>query len=108
MSVFVTGSTMIACPPPIEDRNTPGHFSNPKGIALDSDGHIYIVDAHFEAVQIFNKEGQLLLVFGNEGRGPGEFWLPAGLHIDDQDRIWIADSYNRRVQVFQYLKEAQP
>jgi DNA-binding beta-propeller fold protein YncE len=70
--------------------------------------HVYVIDAHFEAVQIFDSEGTLMLDFGSEGRGPGEFWLPAGIFIDTHNRIWIADSYNRRVQVFDYLPEAKP
>jgi DNA-binding beta-propeller fold protein YncE len=84
----------------------PGYFGQPKGIACDGDDHLYVVDAHFESVQIFNDAGELLLDFGNEGRGPGEFWLPAGIFIDPRNRVWVADAYNRRVQVFDYLPEA--
>jgi hypothetical protein len=69
---------------------------------------VYVIDAHFECVQIFDPQGRLLLTFGEEGHGPGQFWLPTGIHIDDDDRIWIADSYNRRVQVFDYRPEVQP
>ncbi len=81
-----------------------GDLSLPKGVAVDSDGHIYVVDAHFENVQIFNDQGQLLLAWGKEGGGVGEFILPAGIAIDNLDRIWIADAGNRRIQVFQYIK----
>lgn len=81
-----------------------GDLSLPKGVAVDSDGHIYVVDAHFENVQIFNDQGQLLLAWGEEGRNVGEFILPAGIAIDSLDRIWIADAGNRRIQVFQYMK----
>ncbi|MBL8761156.1 MAG: 6-bladed beta-propeller, partial [Phycisphaerae bacterium] len=84
----------------------PGYFAQPKGVAIDPDGHVYVVDAQFEAVQVFSPEGRLLMTMGREGRGPGEFWLPAGIHIDAKGRVWIADSYNQRVQVFQYLGES--
>ncbi len=83
-----------------------GDFSLPKGVAMDSDGHIYVVDAQFENIQMFNDDGQLLMAFGEEGRKPGQFWLPAGLYIDLEDRIWVADSGNRRIQVFEYKKAA--
>jgi len=83
-----------------------GDFSLPKGVAVDSEGHLYVVDAQFENVQVFNAKGQVLMAFGSEGRGLGEFWLPAGLAIDQQDRIWVADSGNRRVQVFEYMRAA--
>jgi len=81
-----------------------GDFALPKGVAFDSDGHLYVVDAHFENIQIFNREGQLLLAVGQEGAKPGEFSLPAGLAIDGKDRIWVADSGNGRMQVLAYLK----
>ena len=88
-----------------EAGDAPGQMAMPKGIATDSDGNVYVVDARFENVQIFDRAGSLLLVVGEEGRGPGQFWLPGGIFIDGNDRIWICDTYNRRVQVFQRLKE---
>lgn len=89
--------------------DAPGDLAMPKGVALDSDGHLYVVDARFENVQIFSPEGELLLYFGEEGTGPGAFWLPAGIFVDNDDRIWICDMYNRRVQVFDYIgQESRP
>lgn len=84
--------------------NGAGDFALPKGVAFDSEGHLYVVDAQFENVQIFDSAGRLLLAFGREGRDPGEFWLPSGIAIDQQNRIWIADGGNRRIQVFAYLR----
>ena len=83
----------------------PGYFTPAQGHRGRRDDHLYVVDAQFEAVQIFDADGELLLDFGQKGTGPGEFWLPAGIFIDPTNRIWIADSYNRRVQVFDYLPE---
>jgi DNA-binding beta-propeller fold protein YncE len=74
----------------------------PKGISLDSENHIYLVEGLSGTVQVFDREGQLLYFFGRRGRGLGEFQLPAGLFIDQNDRVYVVDSYNRRVQVFQY------
>jgi DNA-binding beta-propeller fold protein YncE len=82
-----------------------GDFSKPRGIAVDSDGHIYVADALFDTIQIFDKDGKLLLAFGNTGREKGKMILPAGLFIDEEDKIYVTDSYNNRVQIFQYLKE---
>jgi DNA-binding beta-propeller fold protein YncE len=74
----------------------------PKGISLDSENHIYLVEGLSGTVQVFDREGQLLYFFGRRGRGLGEFQLPAGLFVDQNDRVYVVDSYNRRVQVFQY------
>ena len=84
--------------------DAPGDLALPKGVALDSDGHIYVVDARFENIQIFAPDGQLLLTVGSEGKGAGQFALPGGIAIDAHDRIWVCDTYNGRVQVFQYTK----
>ncbi len=80
-----------------------GYLSRPKGIATDSYGNIYIVDALFHAVQIFDKSGKFLYKFGGQGHGNGQFWLPVGIYIDDKDYIYIADSYNSRIQIFKLI-----
>jgi DNA-binding beta-propeller fold protein YncE len=84
-----------------------GDFALPRDVAVDSDGHIYVLDNQFENVQVFDQQGRLLMAWGSEGAGPGQFSLPAGITIDARDRIWVADTYNRRVQVFQYVREAE-
>jgi DNA-binding beta-propeller fold protein YncE len=80
-----------------------GSMFRPKGVAFDSEGHLYVVDGMWSVVQVFNREGQLLYYFGQLGAEPGKFQLPAGLRIDAQDRIYVVDSFNRRVQVYHYF-----
>jgi DNA-binding beta-propeller fold protein YncE len=79
-----------------------GAMFRPKGIGIDSEGHLYVVEGNRGVVQVFNREGQLLYYFGQMGTGFGDFRLPTGLFIDRSDRVFVVDSYNRRVQVFQY------
>jgi len=81
----------------------PGQMFRPKGVAFDTEGHLYVVDAYASTVQAFNREGQLLYHFGQRGVGPGEFQLPAGLSIDRENRIFVVDSFNRRIQIFHYF-----
>jgi sugar lactone lactonase YvrE len=75
----------------------------PKAVSVDSEGDLYIADALWGVVQVFNRQGQLLYYFGSKGTHAGEFQLPAGLFIDRDDRLFVVDSYNRRIQVFQYV-----
>ena len=79
-----------------------GTVFRPKGIAVDSEDHIYLVEGLWGIVQVFDREGQLLYNFGGRGTQLGQFQLPAGLFIDGNDRVYVVDSYNRRIQVFQY------
>jgi hypothetical protein len=62
-----------------------------------------VADAIFDSVQIFDKEGRLLLYFGESGQKPGDFWLPSSVFIGETNRIFVSDSYNQRVQVFKFL-----
>ena len=77
-----------------------GDFAAPKGLAADTAGHVFVVDALFDAVQIFERDGTFLLSFGSRGTEPGQFALPGGIFINAQDQVYVADAYNRRVQVF--------
>ncbi len=70
----------------------PGAMPRPKGIAVDREGHLYVVDSSFEMVQIFDAStGEVLMPFGkfapspgggSQGLAPGASWLPTGIHID--------------------------
>jgi DNA-binding beta-propeller fold protein YncE len=69
---------------------------------------VYVVDALWGVVQVFNRQGQLLYTFGAKGTHAGEFQLPSGLFIDHDDHVYVVDSFNRRVQVFQYAGVKNP
>jgi DNA-binding beta-propeller fold protein YncE len=79
-----------------------GTVFRPKGIAIDSEDHIYLVEGLWGIVQVFDRQGRLLYNFGGRGAQLGQFQLPAGMFIDSSDRVYVVDSYNRRIQVFQY------
>ena len=59
-----------------------GHFARPKGIAVDREGRIYIVDAAFENVQTLNNDGTPLMFFGQPGDRRGNINLPTDIVID--------------------------
>jgi DNA-binding beta-propeller fold protein YncE len=75
---------------------------------VDSEGDLYVVDALWGVVQVFDRKGELLYYFGAKGTHAGQFQLPAGLFIDHDDRVFVVDSFNRRVQVFQYVGMKTP
>jgi hypothetical protein len=61
----------------------PGHFALPKGIAVDKQGRIYVIDAATALAQVFDDKGQLLMYFGEpKSSGAGAMYLPATVAVD--------------------------
>ncbi len=82
-----------------------GQIALGKGLAVDPDGHLYISDARFDVIQVFDSTGRLLFVVGKHGRERGEFWNPAGISCDERGMITVADTGNRRVQLLRYRRK---
>jgi len=81
----------------------PGEFLRPKGVAIDSEGNYWVVDAAFNNVQIFSPKGELLMWVGQFGNVPGAFNLPLGIYIDKSQKVYVSDQLNHRVQIFQFM-----
>ncbi|MBS4031115.1 MAG: 6-bladed beta-propeller [Clostridiales bacterium] len=75
-------------------------FINPRGLAMDPQGVIYLVNNLTHELLAMNEQGELQYVVGGMGQGPGQFYLPNGLFIDNQGRIYVTDTSNRRVNVY--------
>jgi hypothetical protein len=58
-----------------------GQLMRPKGVAVDNNENLYVVDAAFENAQIFNDKGNVLMSFGGPYRSHGDMWLPADISI---------------------------
>lgn len=75
-----------------------------KGIAVDKENNLYVVDAGFENVQIFNNKGQLLMFFGGSYKGPGDMWLPAKVIIDYDNlnyfQKYVHESFDLKYLIF--------
>jgi DNA-binding beta-propeller fold protein YncE len=54
----------------------------PKGIAIDNEDRIWVVDAGPEVAKIYNQQAQLLLFFGLPGNEPGMMNLPTKIVLD--------------------------
>jgi DNA-binding beta-propeller fold protein YncE len=70
------------------------------GVAVDSQGRVYVADHGNHRVQVFSPEGHFLAFWGREGGGPGEFRLPQGIAVDRQGNVYVSDSGNSRIQSF--------
>jgi secreted PhoX family phosphatase len=86
----------------------PGTFARPKGIAVDSDGHIWVCDAMEDRLQVFNRDGQLLTYIGTgHGDLPGQFKALVGVAIDKKNRVFTTEQYPGRMQMFRYVTDAE-
>ncbi|MBN2053892.1 hypothetical protein JW905_03145 [bacterium] len=78
-----------------------GQFRDPKDIAVDSHGNIYVADAGNHRIQMFDGEGRFIKSLGaGKGEQPGQFNLPTGVGVDGQDNLYVADTWNHRIQKF--------
>ncbi len=86
--------------------DAPGCFERPKGIAVDSDGYIWVADAMMDRLQIFNREGQVAMVIGSHGTLPSQFSDLVGVAYDKvRHRIFTTEQYPGRMQEFRYITE---
>ncbi|MEQ1674860.1 MAG: 6-bladed beta-propeller [Candidatus Nitrotoga sp.] len=84
--------------------NNVGNLVRPKGVAVDSDGNVYVVESYHDHLLVFNREGEFLIPIGGTGEGIGQFYLPASVWVDSNDQVFVADMFNGRVALLQYLK----
>ena len=87
------------------DGDSPGQFTWPVAVALDSQENGYVTDEWLNRVSIFDKEGQFLGFWGKGGSGEGEFDGPSGIAFDRNEELFIVDSRNHRVQ--RYTKQGE-
>lgn len=90
--------------------DNPGEFQLIKGVAVDSENHIYVTDAKGNNVGIYSETGDYLLTLGAAYSAerivaPGGFILPQGIFIDESDKIYVVDQLNGRFQVFQFMNK---
>ena len=77
-----------------------GQFFNPKGVAVDKAGYIYVVDSGNHRIQKFDAQGRFVAKWGSQGPGPGQFREPWGIAVDDEGYVYVADTWNHRIQKF--------
>ncbi|MGE5391799.1 MAG: 6-bladed beta-propeller [Deltaproteobacteria bacterium] len=84
---------------------TNGHenlqFSEPRGIARDTSGNIYVVDMYNARVQKLDSSGNFICKWGSSGSGEGQFSYPNGIAVDPSGRVYVVDTNNHRIQVFE-------
>ncbi|MFC5471830.1 S-layer homology domain-containing protein [Cohnella suwonensis] len=85
-----------------------GEFNNPNGVAVDSNGNVYVSDRNNHRIQkltdgVWSEWGAKVEDSGNpgipaSGSGLGQFYYPGGVAVDSSGNVYVADSYNNRIQ----------
>ena len=61
------------------------------GVAINSQGHIIVLDAKSHVVRVYRADGTPSERFGRYGHGPGELSNPQGIAVGPDDRLYIAN-----------------
>ena len=77
-----------------------GEFEYPSGVAVDSNGNVYVSDRENNRVQKFSNSGAYITQWGSKGTGDGQFQDPEGIAVDSSGNVFVVDQFNRRVQKF--------
>jgi streptogramin lyase len=77
-----------------------GKLKDPWGVAVNSEGKLWVVDSANDRVEQFSSSGSYITKFGEAGSGNGQLNEPEGIAIDSAGHIWVADTANNRIEEF--------
>lgn len=76
-----------------------GKLLGPKGITVDGNGLLYVVDNKASSILIFQQNGKLLHKFGSRGNDEGQFAGPHFVAVNSKGNIIVTDFHNHCVKV---------
>ncbi|KAJ4921142.1 hypothetical protein JOQ06_024726 [Pogonophryne albipinna] len=77
-----------------------GRLMGPKGVTVDQEGHVIVVDNKACTVFIFQLTGKLVSKFGSRGNGDKQFAGPHFAAVNKNNEIIVTDFHNHSVKVF--------
>ena len=93
-------STPSAAPSAAPSSQQAGQVQQPRGLAADAQGRLWVADFGNNRIQGFSEALAPFVVFGSQGTAPGAFKDPCGIATGPDGLVYVADTWNERVQVF--------
>ncbi|NXV37814.1 TRIM3 protein, partial [Rissa tridactyla] len=87
-------------PPRPQTKIGAGRLMGPKGVAVDRNGHIIVVDNKACCVFIFQSNGKLVTKFGSRGTAERQFAGPHFVAVNNKNEIVVTDFHNHSVKVY--------
>jgi sugar lactone lactonase YvrE len=79
-----------------------GTFYEPWGIAVATDGSVFVADTWNHRIQKFTADGEFVNMWGYFGQAdtPFAIWGPRDIAIDSNGHLYITDTGNKRIVIY--------
>jgi hypothetical protein len=82
-------------------------FSNPRGVAVDASGNVYVADTNNQTIRMITPAGVVTTLAGSQGQygnndGSGNsarFGNPSGIGVDGAGNVYVADANNNTIRL---------
>jgi hypothetical protein len=78
----------------VEDGPSQFLFGEIRGVAVDGDGDLYVLDGTDHSIRRFTRSGRYVTRAGRTGRGPGDLAYPRAMWHDGLRTLYVVDEYN--------------
>jgi hypothetical protein len=94
------GKVQLVADAKVSDNKLPENafFQNPRCLAADAKGNIYVSDADAKHIKVFGPDGKFRTTLSRKGEGPGEIQMPTMLGIS-VERLVVWEAMNRRFSI---------
>ena len=93
-------ATAAAVTPFGSKGTAPGQLERPQGVAVDTEGNVWVSDRVRNRIIAFDKSGKFLREIGVGGTADGQIKDPRSLAVAPNGNIWVAEVGNKRLQQF--------